>query len=111
MGNCLDYTHNPKNNLYPGQINFDRLAAMYGVIGERRNLRSEDKLREATGSYSDEYMEKYNMAVSELEELLKNPEIDENNRWRLLHEHDHGGVYVRRLDENVVMKARVLYAD
>ena len=56
-------------------------------------------------------MEKYNMAVSELEELLKNPEIDENNRWRLLHEHDHGGVYVRRLDENVVMKARVLYAD
>ena len=64
MGNCLDYTHTPKNNLYPGKINFERLAAMYGVIGERRNLRSEDKPREATSSYSDEYMEKYSGIIN-----------------------------------------------
>jgi hypothetical protein len=29
MGNCLDYTSTPANNMHPGQVNFDRLASMY----------------------------------------------------------------------------------
>ena len=29
LGNCLDYTVNPENNLHPGAINLDRLRDMY----------------------------------------------------------------------------------
>jgi hypothetical protein len=29
MGNCLDYTSTPANNIHPGDVNFDRLASMY----------------------------------------------------------------------------------
>lgn len=29
LGNCLDYTTHPENNLHPGQVNFNRLDSMY----------------------------------------------------------------------------------
>ena len=29
MGNCLDYTVYPESNMYPGEINFERLNSMY----------------------------------------------------------------------------------
>jgi hypothetical protein len=29
MGNCLDYTSTPANNMHPGDVNFNRLASMY----------------------------------------------------------------------------------
>ena len=32
-GNCLDYTNRPKKNMRPGQINYDRLVAVYGTVG------------------------------------------------------------------------------
>uniref|UniRef100_A0A7S4QYC8 Peptidase M10 metallopeptidase domain-containing protein n=1 Tax=Ditylum brightwellii TaxID=49249 RepID=A0A7S4QYC8_9STRA len=31
LGNCMDYTSNPKNNLRPSTMNFEFLANMYGV--------------------------------------------------------------------------------
>jgi len=30
LGNCLDYTDSPGNNLLPGSINFERLRQLYG---------------------------------------------------------------------------------
>jgi hypothetical protein len=40
LGDCLDYTELRKSaNLKPGQVNYDKLAGLYGVVGERR-LRS-----------------------------------------------------------------------
>jgi hypothetical protein len=38
LGDCLDYTNDPSPNLRPGQINYDKLADLYGVVGERRHL-------------------------------------------------------------------------
>ena len=29
LGNCLDYTSKPSNNLHPGQINFQALQDLY----------------------------------------------------------------------------------
>lgn len=29
LGNCLDYTNDPKSNMHPGKINFQRLAKLY----------------------------------------------------------------------------------
>jgi hypothetical protein len=37
LGNCLDYTDDPSENLHPGQVNFDKLDGMY--LAGRRTLR------------------------------------------------------------------------
>lgn len=31
LGNCMDYTNNPGNNMFPGSYNFLRLEEMYGL--------------------------------------------------------------------------------
>lgn len=38
LGNCLDYTDDPEENLYPGEVNFNKVASMYLT---RRYLREE----------------------------------------------------------------------
>ncbi|KAL3805298.1 hypothetical protein HJC23_009005 [Cyclotella cryptica] len=38
LGNCLDYTDNPDENLHPGDVNFNKLAGMY-LSGNRRKTR------------------------------------------------------------------------
>ncbi|KAG7371919.1 hypothetical protein IV203_018061 [Nitzschia inconspicua] len=46
LGNCLDYTTRPQNNLRPGEYNCNRLKTMYGSVdGSRRErfLRSVDE--------------------------------------------------------------------
>jgi len=42
LGNCLDYTNNPSNNLRPGTANCQRLLEMYGPVnvGRRNNKRT-----------------------------------------------------------------------
>lgn len=37
LGNCLDYTDDPQENLLPGEINFDKLQEMY--LSQKRLLR------------------------------------------------------------------------
>lgn len=36
QGNCLDYTTTPQNNLYPGQLNYQKLHRMYNLYSKRR---------------------------------------------------------------------------
>mmetsp|Transcript_32771 Transcript_32771/g.54929 ORF Transcript_32771/g.54929 Transcript_32771/m.54929 type:complete len:361 (-) Transcript_32771:242-1324(-) len=39
LGNCLDYTNSPRNNLRPGEYNCNRLKTMYGTVdGAARRL-------------------------------------------------------------------------
>ncbi|KAL7488687.1 hypothetical protein ACHAW6_014278 [Cyclotella cf. meneghiniana] len=40
LGNCLDYTMTPGNNLYPGDVNFEKLHGMY-IMYNGRKLRHE----------------------------------------------------------------------
>ncbi|CAJ1966255.1 unnamed protein product [Cylindrotheca closterium] len=35
LGNCMDYTNRPRNNLLPGRDNFLRLQEMYGLPNQR----------------------------------------------------------------------------
>ncbi len=39
-GNCLDYTNRPKKNMWPGQINYDRLAEAYGIVSNNTATKS-----------------------------------------------------------------------
>eukprot|EP00534_Pseudo-nitzschia_fraudulenta_P009139 CAMPEP_0201159084 /NCGR_PEP_ID=MMETSP0851-20130426/38115_1 /ASSEMBLY_ACC=CAM_ASM_000631 /TAXON_ID=183588 /ORGANISM="Pseudo-nitzschia fraudulenta, Strain WWA7" /LENGTH=398 /DNA_ID=CAMNT_0047437859 /DNA_START=80 /DNA_END=1276 /DNA_ORIENTATION=+ len=47
LGNCLDYTNTPSNNLRPGTANCQRLLEMYGSVTgrRRRTLGREEALR------------------------------------------------------------------
>ena len=39
LGDCLDYTDDPEENLYPGEVNFAKVAELYLT---RRFLRTEE---------------------------------------------------------------------
>jgi hypothetical protein len=89
LGNCLDYTEIRKSdNLKPGQVNYDKLARIYGVVGERR-LR-----RRATSSVNDEDgNEKAPAWVQEtLERKMRHLES------KLEHAHEEGWVLVHQND-------------
>eukprot|EP00956_Cyclotella_meneghiniana_P036415 scaffold125576_cov62-Cyclotella_meneghiniana.AAC.3 len=45
MGNCLDYTVTPDNNLYPGQVNYQKLNGMYNLyhLYSGRKLRRQEE--------------------------------------------------------------------
>ena len=45
MGNCLDYTTTPKNNLYPGYDNYKKLHGMYNMYNSRRLRRETENGR------------------------------------------------------------------
>mmetsp|Transcript_21186 Transcript_21186/g.60491 ORF Transcript_21186/g.60491 Transcript_21186/m.60491 type:complete len:373 (+) Transcript_21186:383-1501(+) len=52
LGDCLDYTDRPGNNLLPGQVNYDKLKVLYGEVGDptgentrRRTRRNNGNLR------------------------------------------------------------------
>ena len=43
LGNCLDYTNTPSNNLRPGDANCVRLLEMYGAVDGNRRRTSEQR--------------------------------------------------------------------
>ena len=89
MGNCLDYTEiNKSDNLKPGQVNYDKLARLYGVVGERRlRRRAKNGVNQKGGN------EKAPAWVLEtVERKLKYLES------KLEHAHEEGWVLVRQND-------------
>lgn len=34
LGNCMDYTERPENNMHPDTLNFEALEQMYGNVNE-----------------------------------------------------------------------------
>ena len=53
LGDCLDYTVRPENNLEPGKYNFDLLNQLYGRQPRRRNLRVNRELEEELPQHID----------------------------------------------------------
>ena len=49
LGNCLDYTDNPDENLLPGAVNYNKLAGMYLSSNKRtvRRLQSDGSIIES----------------------------------------------------------------
>lgn len=56
LGNCLDYTNSPSNNLRPGDVNCLRLLEMYGSVNRRRTSEQRRTLRHRSDAerYEDE---------------------------------------------------------
>mmetsp|Transcript_2014 Transcript_2014/g.5355 ORF Transcript_2014/g.5355 Transcript_2014/m.5355 type:complete len:409 (-) Transcript_2014:1397-2623(-) len=53
LGNCLDYTNTPSNNLRPGDANCNRLLGMYGSVDGGRRKISQTWVRRALRYRSD----------------------------------------------------------
>lgn len=105
LGNCLDYTRTPKNNLHPDETNYQLLAEMYGEVSDRRTL-----LRSTAPppSFSDQFLEQYDNALLELEHMSKKDDTKQS-KWRLLREHSGGSHFSRKLNEEYTLEVHMLH--
>jgi hypothetical protein len=111
LGNCLDYTRTPANNLHPDTGNYQRLVSLYGEVpARRRRLWSSSSSSSPTNRriLSPELLKEYEEAIRELEQVRVNPDNRESE-WRLLREHLGGAEYVRRLGSDHVLEVHMLY--
>eukprot|EP00548_Thalassiothrix_antarctica_P006132 CAMPEP_0194135230 /NCGR_PEP_ID=MMETSP0152-20130528/5323_1 /TAXON_ID=1049557 /ORGANISM="Thalassiothrix antarctica, Strain L6-D1" /LENGTH=313 /DNA_ID=CAMNT_0038831365 /DNA_START=380 /DNA_END=1321 /DNA_ORIENTATION=+ len=113
LGNCLDYTHTPSDNMHPDEMNFNRLAEIYGTVGDRdsRNRRTAAALRQRnTSSLSSGsrklLQEEHELAQLEMEESSSWMELveQEESLWSVLHEHEKGVFLQRQLRNFVTSK-------
>jgi hypothetical protein len=112
LGNCLDYTITPKNNLHPDESNFKRLVSLYGTTtrryllgkGRSSNVRTPRPL-------SSKVLATYAEAIKELEGGMVS--IKEATRsssgWRLLETHAGGSRYTRNLGEGYTLTVHALH--
>lgn len=113
LGNCMDYTRTPRNNLHPDESNFLRLADLYGVVeGGRRNLKgsssSSGLLRHLR--YSPKMHEVYNSVMADLHEQRPGADDDiEKKGWRVLHYHPNGATYSRDLGSGISVEVHMLF--
>jgi len=109
LGDCLDYTSTPKNNLLPGAVNFNKLKVLYGTVGGgNRNLRLNDVNTKDMTGFSSELASEYDKARREFDEMSKR----QARRRRYLKE-DLGvfhRLYTRKLDEEHSLHVQVHYA-
>ena len=101
--NCMDYTNNHANNMFPDQSNFQALRNMYKGVS-RRNLK-------AVGTTMDK--EKERLLRRDLDKYLSQS-IDLNTIdlevWKVIETSDHDEVYQRRLDNGYSIRASFLLA-
>lgn len=109
LGDCLDYTNTPKNNLLPGTVNYNKLQVLYGTVGGGgRKLRSREVEATEIMGFSPELLAEYNRARREFDHMSKR----EARRRRRLHQHvdvDHK-TYSRKLDDEHTLQIQVHYA-
>jgi hypothetical protein len=107
LENCLDYTNTPKNNILPGQVNFDRLAGLYGTAGgdTRRRLRVVK-----TPELTAQERVTYETAIQDLEFEISNG-YSESGKWRLLSTtpKSRGEHYARNLGNGYTLQVKVLF--
>ncbi|KAL7531627.1 hypothetical protein ACHAXR_006010, partial [Thalassiosira sp. AJA248-18] len=132
LGNCMDYTERPQNNMHPDKSNFETLEKLYGNIngngnGNNNNLRVErsavmdgdggDRRRMGSKEEEEEF-EKYSAY------LLEDPTVEtvfssskspddlkgEAGGWRLLRKTNSAELHERRLGNGYSILTSVLLA-
>jgi len=113
LGNCLDYTHTPADNMHPDETNYNRLAELYGTVNDRRML----SLRQQTVdtiTNSRKLSEERQLAHLELTGISHWRElVEEKGSWSILDEHKKGVSLERRLnnDDDYVLQVHMLLAN
>lgn len=125
LGNCLDYTNRPKNNLRPGEYNCNRLKTMYGTVNGNRVLRGGGSFASSlvnannnenfpNAEYEQAMLELHSDVLSKkgssrfLNEL-QDGEMPSQYEWRALKNHPRGGAFVRRLKDDLALEVHMVY--
>lgn len=83
QGDCLDYTEVDKDkNLKPGQVNYDKLAGLYGVVGTTRRLRTSHSTINGTVDTPERVLDVLGRKRKHLESHLK---LAHQAGWVLVH--------------------------
>jgi len=120
LGNCMDYTNKPEENMHPDESNYNRLASVYGTVSRRRLGRSlfkqqnrDDDGKPLARVLSEDLELEYESAVAELEQLQHRrglaEDTIEDTEWRVLSKSEGGASYSRKLGEQFVIEAHVLH--
>ena len=124
LGNCLDYTNRPKNNLRPGEYNCNRLKTMYGTVNGNRVLRRGGVSGPTADASDNESFPnaEYEHAMNELHSNvlsttggsrylneLEDGEMPVEHEWRAIKNHPRGGAFVRRLNDDLALEVHLVY--
>mmetsp|Transcript_61503 Transcript_61503/g.150532 ORF Transcript_61503/g.150532 Transcript_61503/m.150532 type:complete len:348 (+) Transcript_61503:222-1265(+) len=122
LGNCLDYTNRPSNNLRPGDVNCQRLLSMYGSFEQRRlNQQQQQSLRRNRNGpverYLERYSDEYEKALQDLSRHFTNGRSLSTSSsliaggWRRLDTNPdpRGGTFQRQLREDLIVEVHVLF--
>ena len=107
LGNCLDYTVTPKNNMHPDESNYRRLASIYGTVGGggRKLLRENDHNDSKRQPFSREVLAEYRRAMKELHDYDGN----QPTSWTMVETHERGRSYHRYLGEDHQVQIHALH--
>ena len=106
LGDCLDYSNSVSENQKPGQVNYDKLAEVYGVVSSSRQLRqrqitTDDQMFrtvEIPHTAKNVFREKINAFVVG----------GENEDWTLLHRHPYGEVHAIEIGDGFHGRVNIL---
>ena len=104
LGDCLDYSNNPSPNLKPGQINYDKLASVYGVVGGRR-------LNPAGAIFKSSNEKVLERAKNTFRDKLHAFQVGiQNEGWTRIRQHSLGEVHVTDLGDGYRGHVNILLA-
>jgi hypothetical protein len=116
LGNCMDYTDHPEENLHPDESNYRRLVSVYGEVGRRRRglFSEQSNVGRNRRVLTEDLRQEYEEAVAEIEDLsvrraLSEMGISEGTAWELTHHHPRGSTYERPLGKDYFIQAQLLH--
>lgn len=123
LGNCMDYTEQPENNMHPDESNFKVLEELYGAVNQSvtssgKTVAVEEKLenngnRQLTHADEERLFEKYAeyLRNDPIEVSDENGEFpDERNGWRLLRRMENVVYHQKDLPDGYSIRSAILLA-
>ena len=81
LGNCLDYTNRPSNNLRPGLANCNRLLEMYGAVNVGRNRKTRTLRYRSDAEMYEDFESDFEEEKDELSESESTTYYDDDSRY------------------------------
>jgi len=122
LGNCMDYTNTPQNNLYPDVYNYLILEELYGRVegelqeGDALTAEHFDEVPSEGGqdnrerSLVDEFETYASYLLDPIEVSLPLARHHSRYQWRMLHESEHAIHHERVLGNGYTVRTRILLA-
>ena len=81
LGNCLDYTNRPSNNLRPGLANCNRLLEMYGAVNVGRNRKTRTLRYRSDAEMYEDFESDFDEENDESSESESTTYYDDDSRY------------------------------